>query len=673
MRARTTVAASATLANVDLAQWLPAAGITLPVLGIANGTAHVTGTLAAPAFTANADVTNAVVRGYALSSFTLTGGGDAHAAHLTALHLAGAGLTADASGTLGYGAGDPVAIALHAQSGDVAVLAKALGAKLDVSGAFTTTLNASGSRRAPRVAQTLDATDVRYGKYTVPRVHAQLAADPQTLELQAFEADLARGRLLASATLPIRITAPVGLRNDPLRASLRAEGIDLAQFATLLPNNAKTGGTIDGQIAASGTPSDPRITGTLTLAGGSYSSDLLRSAATGGRARLDFTQKEAHLTGAHVDVGGGTIDGGANATFGDLRALQRTLALNADFTAKNAALNIAGLFRGTINGELTAVKPPGEIPTIGGTLAFSKTRISPAVLIPKGPPNPNAQVAPTVAFALNVEIGNDVRVQGGGVDVGARGAITVAGNLAHPELGGRITSTDGTLSFYRTFVLHQGVVAFHPDEGLIPDIDVNATTHITNPDTDILLHVTGPATSLNLDLASNPSYTKEQILGLLVNAQALGAVPGVETSNGGGGFSAQGVAGGFLAQEFTQNLLQPIGSGLGQALGFQDLALSYNFGSGISAGARRQLGKNLYATFNQTFGGTGRQAIALNHDLPHNASIALTAFDSGNQAPSLLRTQQLFATTEPINFTLQALAPPPGAAGIIFTYQRKYR
>ncbi len=673
-RHRTMLAANATLTDFDLAQWLPTAGITLPVLGIVNGSAQASGTLAAPALAANAAVSNALVHGYPLSTVTLAAQGNMHGAHITALNLAGPGLTAEASGTFGYGPRDPVAIALHAQSDDVALLAKSLGAKLNIAGAATMTVNVSGSRSAPHLAQTIDATNLRSGKYTVPRMHAQLAADPQTLQLQAFEADLVRGRLLASATLPIRITAPIGLRNDPLTATLRAEGVDLAQFAVLLPDNSKLGGTIDGQIDAGGSESNPALTGTMTLAGASYSSNLLRSAVTGGRARLELTRTQATLSDVHANVGGGAIDGSATATFGDLRDMRRTLAFSSRFTAQHAALNLANLFRGTADGTLEANKPQGDIPTLGGTLAFTKARLPLAALLPHGPSKEETRVPPTVAFNLNVQIGNDVRVQGPGVDIGARGAIAIGGNLGHPELNGRITSTDGTLSFYRTFVLRQGAVAFHPADGLIPDVDATATTTITNPDTSILLHVTGPATNLNLDLASSPSYDKEQILGLLVGAQNFGAVPGVETTQGANnGISAGSIAGGFLGTEFTQNLLQPIGSSLGQALGFEDLALGYNFGTGVSAGARKQIGKNLYATFNQTFGGDERQTLGLNYDLPHNASAALTFFNAGNQGPSLLTTQQLFAPVDPTNYTLQALQPPPGLAGVVLTYQRKFR
>ncbi|HEV8021932.1 MAG TPA: translocation/assembly module TamB domain-containing protein [Candidatus Lustribacter sp.] len=636
VRRRTTIAASGTFAGIDLAQWLPAVGITEPILGLVSGAVHVSGTPAAPAFALTAAASNALVHGYPLSTLTLAVSGTAGEARLDALHVAGPGLNVDASGSFGYGPRDPVAIALHAQSDDLTLLAQRLRAKLDVGGAVTTTVNVSGTRDAPQLAQTLDATNLRSGKYTVPRVHVQLAADPQTLRLQAFDATLTRGSLLATATLPIQLTAPAGLRNAPLAATLRAEGVDLAQFDPLLPSAAKLNGTLNGQIAANGKQNSTAITGTLALTG----------------------------------LGSGAINGTLGATFDDARDPQRTLAFNGSFTAQHAVLDVANLFQGTVDGTLDVNKVQSGVPLLSGTLAFSKTRLSPAALILHPPANQPTPVLPAVAFNLNIDADNDVRVQGPGINVGARGAIAIGGNLAHPQLNGRITSTDGTLSFFRTFVIHQGTVAFHPSDGFIPDVNATATTTITDPDTSILLHVTGPATHLNLDLASSPSYDREQILGLLVNAQAFGAVPGVATS--GGNFSASSLAGGALSQAFTQNLLQPFGSKVGQSLGFGDLALGYDFGTGVTADTRKQLGKNAYATFNQSFGADERQSLALNYDLPHNGGVALAFFNAGNQAPSLIRTQQLFAPIDPTNYTLQVLQPPPGIAGLALTYQKKF-
>ena len=676
-RNRTTIALTGSIAGLDLAQWLPYAGIKAPVVGIVDGTAHVNGSLAAPTFDASAALTNGVVQKYPITALTVALNGNLHSAHLTALHVAGPGMTADANGTLGYGAHDPVAIALHAQSDDIGLLAKSLGTPLDIGGAVTTTINASGTRSAPQLAQTIDATKIRSGTYTIAHAHADLNANPQTVQLRSFDADLAQGRITATATLPIQLSPAPGVRNAPFTATLRAEQIGLAQFSAVAGANARLNGMIDGEITAGGTIANPVLGGTIALVNGSYASNLVPSTFDKMRAKLTLAQSSAQLTDVHANVGGGSIDGSGSATFGDLRNLQQTLAANGKLNFSNASLNVANFIKGTVNGALTADKTQTGIPQLGGDLTISSTRLSYAALIPHGKANPSAPAPPALAFALNVTAGNDVRVQGPGVDIGARGTINVGGTLAKPELRGRLTSTDGQLSFYRTFVLQKGEVAFDPADGIIPNVDATATTHITSPDTDVLLHVTGPATQLNLDLSSSPTYDKSQILGLLVNAQALGAVSGVAQTQGSGtGFNATNVAGSFLGQQFTQNLLQPLGSQLGQSLGFENLALGYDFGNGFSAGARRQLGKHFYTTINQTFGANQRQSIALNYDLPKNSSAALTFFSAGNETSrSILSDTHAFfggGIFEPTNYTLEALQPPPGISGLVLTYQRKY-
>ena len=183
------IAADATLTGLDLAQWLPTAGLREPILGIAGGTLHVTGTPAAPAFAATAAVNNALVYGYPLSTFTLTANGDTHAAHVEAVHMAGPGLTADASGSFGYGPSDPIgnrvarAERRRRRAGESAG-SEARSGRRDHD-------QREPQRHAQRAArpQTLDATNLRSHNYTLPHAHLQLAADPQTVNLQTLEAD----------------------------------------------------------------------------------------------------------------------------------------------------------------------------------------------------------------------------------------------------------------------------------------------------------------------------------------------------------------------------------------------------------------------------------------------------------------------------------------------------
>jgi hypothetical protein len=276
---------------------------------------------------------------------------------------------------------------------------------------------------------------------------------------------------------------------------------------------------------------------------------------------------------------------------------------------------------------------------------------------------------------LNVAATTDDRLQGPAVDVGAKGAVQVSGTLAHPALSGDFSSTDGTLSFYRTFVLQNAQVAFDPASGIIPSVDATATTHVPDPSTDVLLHVHGPATGLSIDFASNPDYNRSQIVGLLVGAQNLGAVSGVARTSpnpGGNGNAIQNLAVGYVDQRFTQSLFEPFSSSLGSALGFSTFSFNAGLTGGFSASASRQLGKNLQASFSDAEGAQGQQqAFALAMNFSDAASMQLTLFNAGtgNRTVGLASP---FASTSPTNYQLQALAPTPGASGYVFTFARRY-
>lgn len=671
---RVAIDGSAQIAGLDLKTWLPLTGLQLPVTGRLDASVQAHGSPAAPQFAATASVRNAIAGGYAIDALDVAASGDGNGARITSADLRGPGLTAGASGTFGYGANAPIALALHAQTSDVALLAKGFAVTTPIHGTAVTDIRVSGTRADPRLAQTLDATNLQSGKFVLGHAHAELTADRQTLRLQQAEADFAHGKLTATASVPIVLAPPnLGLRDAPFDAALRADGVDLAQFDPLFPSDWKVKGRLDGQLTAGGSVRDPVLGGSLALAGGSYASSFVRSALTNVRMRLDLARSEARMTGVHADLGGGAIDGEATATFGDLRDIRQTLAFDGHVAIENAGLDLNNLIRGKVNGNLRARKARGAIPLASGTVAFSQTRIPLNALLP-GKSGGSAPEPFPVAFDLNVQAGSDVRVQSANVDVGARGAVAVHGTLAKPVLDGSVTSTDGTLSFYRTFVLQPSRVAFRPDDGIVPIVDATATTHIPDPSTDVLLHVTGPATQLNLQLASNPDYDRAQILGLLVNAQAIGAVPGVASAQGSGGApSISGLAGGYLSGAFTRTLLQPIGGQVGNALGLEDLSLGYDFNNGFSAGATRALGKNLTVAVNQSFGADQRQSLAIAHPMGNAASMQFTLYDSGQTSPTIGSTTSLFAPTGPTNFTLQALAPPAGSSGYVFSYQRKFR
>jgi autotransporter translocation and assembly factor TamB len=191
------------------------------------------------------------------------------------------------------------------------------------------------------------------------------------------------------------------------------------------------------------------------------------------------------------------------------------------------------------------------------------------------------------------------------------------------------------------------------------------------------MHVTGLATHLNLDFSSEPAYSREQILGLLVNAQALGAVSGVAStgSTSGNGVSLTGIGGGFLADQFTQRFLQPFSSKLGSALGLSSLDVNYGTNGAVSATARRRIGKNVSFVYGQQFGGAiQRTSVGINVGTAI-AGAQLTFYQTiGSQSITAGLTpflQSGFLNAQPTNYTLLSIEPPAGS-GFVFSYQRKY-
>ncbi len=223
----------------------------------------------------------------------------------------------------------------------------------------------------------------------------------------------------------------------------------------------KLGGTIDGQIAASGTQEQPRdhrhddarrrqllieprcARRSPTSARGST---LARTAsATDRRARRHRRRHDRRRGQRHV------------------RRPARSAAHARLSTRSSPPRTRCSTSRTCSAARSTARSPPKSRKAAflrsAATLAFSKTRFPLAALIPKTPANGETRAPPTVAFDLNVQAGNDVRVTGPGRrHRRARRGERSAAISRIRNSSGRITSTDGTLSFYRTFVLRKGTV-----------------------------------------------------------------------------------------------------------------------------------------------------------------------------------------------------------------------
>jgi autotransporter translocation and assembly factor TamB len=663
--------------SVDLATWLPAAGIVSPVTGLVDGSAEIHGSYPNVTLHAHAGLTHGMVQRVAIRTATI----DVTAARGTVTIASGVfaidHASARLSGTAGLGRQTPLDLALVAETDDAGALATTLtGKTFDAAGAVTTTLHLTGKKGDPTLAARLEATSIRVGRLTIPHAHADAEVTRERATLKTAELDLTAGRLLAAGYAPVSVTPSIGIaERSPLSLAFTADHAELGQFAALLPKGTTATGVLNGTVTLVGSLAVPGLRGQLDLSNGSFEGPDLTSKVTSGVAELVFADRTMKIQNTSVAIGGGTLTATGQVSVRDLQDPAASAAANLTIVSNGAVLDAPKYLKGRVNGTVTIVRAPGSQAVVGGNLTFTSTRIPVAALLPSSA----ASAAPTqaaipVAFDLGVDAGTDVRVQGGPVDIGAQGHVHVGGTLAKPALDGQLDSTGGTISFYRTFRLqYPSTVRFHPSDGVIPDVDAIATTTVDNPQTDVTIVVTGPATMLNVALSSDPNYSREQILGLLVGAQALGAVSGLQPTTAGGAQQNpfQALAEGQLGTLLTQNLLEPFSSQLGSAVGLNNLAINYTPGGGVDIGAQKKIFKNVTAVFAQSFTYPPRQSIGLRASPNDATAIQLTFFSqpASNRYNTFEGANNVLST----NASVTSVQPANGSNGFSLSFQRRFR
>lgn len=666
----------ATARAVEVGTWLPMLGMTAPVTGRLNAQTTLSGRYPDIAMSLHAALFGGTAGRLPIERFEVTASAARGRGTIESAIFEVPSLQTQIAGSFGLRRGDQLALRVHSTSPDIGKLAlEATGKKAPFTAALDSTLHIEGTLVEPRVRDAVTLSSVRYRELTIPRISGEIDANRRNVRLQGGEVDLSRGRALLSALVPIhfspsRVTPGAG----PISASLRAEDVELSNFAPLLPKGTQTAGRIDGSVRADGTLAAPLLNGALALRQGTFVGPMERSPINNIVADLAFGGTRAQLQ-SRATIGGGNVSAEGNASVTSLhRAADSTIDLHA--TASDARLDMPDYFKGVLNGNIALVGRIATTPQMSGDVAISNARVPLDAFLKQRSGTSAPPLLPNVAFnALRITAGPDVRVQSRNIDIGTAGAVALGGTLNAPTLNGAFRSTGGSLNFYRNFNLEYGRVSFDPSSGLIPDVNAVATTYVADPATAIRLHATGPATNMNLDLASDPSYNRQQILGILVGAQQFGAVRGVRSS-GQGAFSApsaaMNVAAGQLNTLFTRNLLEPLSASIAGPLGFSEVRITTDIQTGVGLSAVKAFGKNVNAIFAQSFGYPKTQSITLEARPNVGTGLRLTAFTS--QGPTVLALQQ----PQPIGMDvmnlnpLTAFTPVSGSNGITFSFQRKF-
>lgn len=701
---------------LDLGVWLPALGYQFPILGRVDADADVTGPLGNPFVVTQAKLEGGSLGRFPVDTLTVAATSTVKRTTVTRAVLELPALSVEGSGSFGLGPRDPLQLALHAKSENVGSFADRLfGATYPVTGAAEADVHVDGTRERPRVAGGVDVEHMVLRGVSVPQALGQFTVAGRDVVLSGVEIGFAKGALYLAGSVPIQV-APFnfGPARAPIALDMSVKGVDLAGFSSLLPNGSALAGQLDGRVAVDGTAGAPQLDGALALSGGSIRTPQEAVPLSALSAKLSFDGNAAKLESLHAVAGGGTLDAEGSATLSNLVHPGADAAYRLDARAAALRLDFPALGSGTVDGRLSLTHAPAAPPALAGQLTFSDATIPFSALLlaagGAGFEGAAAQQPVTVpgagdlALDLDVSAQRNVRVRSPNVDIGARGDLHVAGTRAAPVLTGVFNSTGGTLTYFNTvFRLVDGTVTFEPDLGVIPTLEARATTHVIDPDpntvrnasgaADITLAVSGPVSNLSIGLTSDPSYDRQQILGLLLNAPALGAknlfgdtrgVPtllgSTETTplsaslaasrNPSAQVSVAQEAFGVANAQFTRTLLAPFESTVASAVGLTNLNVNVGYTGSVGVTARKILGKNVDAIYGTTFGYPYRQTFGFDIKGSNSTAAQVTVFETlgGTGLDSLSPSTYLYTS----NPKLQAAQPNAGSAGFSLSLQRLF-
>ena len=717
---RATYRANLQAQRVDLATWLPPFGITAPVLGQVDARGSVAGSWPRLAVNGDAALSNGSIFGYAVRDGHMHAAGDAARVALsnTVLDLGFARF--DANGSFGFARSDPLALAIHGETPDVAkALASAFpkGPRYDVGGALQATASIGGTFAKPHATAGFELTNARYTTLAIPRVLGNVTYDGQKLLVNEAQATFVKGTALVAGSLPFSLQ-PLGVKpTAPLSFTLALGGVDLAPFAPFVPGpQTKLGGTLDGRVAIEGTLQAPRVIGNVALANGSYVSGLDRAAITNANAMLAFAGTSVALQALHANVGGGTLDGSGqlDLPFPDVHTGNYGITL----IAHGARIDSPQFGTGTVDGTMS-LRNAKPMAVLSGNLALTNASIPILSIYRNTAGGAGGGAAPgggpplNLAFDLTARAGKNVHVQASSpfIDVGATGQLALTGTLASPKLAGVLTATPGGIfsTYNRAFRVQQAVVSFDPANGMLPYIDLRAYAHVTNPDpdptrnavgsADITVTVSGPADELaagrggGITYASNPPYSQEQIVGLLLDASLFGAVNFGQQQNGttlrgapgesnpllppgvtpyqAGVINFNQEAFSVLNGQFTHRIFGPIERLFTGRFGLTDFELTVDYGGGIGYNALKQIGhRDVYASFGQTLSSPVRTTLGFTARPNATESVQFNYFQQ-NGDPAFTNNANGTAAFTNVQ-RLRGIRPVSNRKGFTFSIVRKY-
>ena len=444
--------------------------------------------------------------------------------------------------------------------------------------------------------QSLGLTDLRIGLNVAAGVWSF------TQGLAGSTVGVAAGAFVARTTPQ----APWPDVNTPVSGVLELQVGNLGTWSPWVPAGWRLGGALRIGAGIGGRFGAPEYTGAVQGSQLSVRNFLQGVNVTDGEIRAELRGETARIETFTARAGAGTVKLSGDASFGSapvarlaleaqrfqlLGRVDRRIVVSGSSTLQidRERLAVAGRF-GVDEGLIDFTR--SDAPGLSDDVVVEKR---PAAGSPAAEPRPAAPTTrmPQVDVDLRVDLGEQLRVRGRGLDTGLRGELRVTAPGGRMTVNGTVNTVGGTYAAYgQKLEIDRGLLAFNgPAEN--PRLDIEATR--PNLDVRVGVAVTGTAVNPRVRLFSEPEMSDLDKLSWLVLGRASDGLGRTDTA---------------LLQRAALALLSGDSKGptdaLTQAIGLDDVSLRQNDGevreTVISLG--KQLSRRWYVGYERSLNAT---------------------------------------------------------------------
>jgi translocation and assembly module TamB len=397
----------------------------------------------------------------------------------------------------------------------------------------------------------------------------------------------------------------------PLGGFVRAQLPRIGVWSLLAPPGWRLRGSLSADVALGGTRAEPRMTGGIAaddlalrsvVEGVELRDGRLRARLEGQRLRVDefmlYGAGEGQAKGRLVarGEGGFTAQGLQLDAVATLTRLRASIRSDRDVTVSGelaARVDASGTdLRGKLAVDQARIVVPDELPPrLGDDVVVHRAEgrmATPEERKQREPTKPPPQRPFKVA--VDLDLGNDFRVRGRGVNTELRGTVALtADSLTQPRLAGTVRTSGGEFEAYgQRLDIERGILRFNgaPDN---PVLDVLAVRpHITQR---VGVRVTGTAQAPYIRLYSEPELSDAEKLTWLVTGRPAAAT-GQEAA------LVQRAALALLAARAGNS-----GGGIASRVGLDELSVRRDSTEGAVVTLGKRFARNFYASYERSLSG----------------------------------------------------------------------